>query len=633
MAKRIVGQLVYTISGESKELEVSLGRAKKHTSDFAKFVKSAVGIGGAVIAFRSLVNIGKDLVKSYAEQEQSEAALAAAIRATGGDVGQLMGQYTDFASRIQRVTTVGDEVTLGLLQQARSFGVAEENMEEATQGAIGLSKAFGIDMNTALRGVALAYEGNFAQLSRYIPALRGAKTDAERMAIVQKNMAAGFEIAKAEAQTGAGTMAQLSNAFGDLKEIGGQLLTETLVPLLNFVLPKLQELAEWISEVKKSSEDWAGFERGEGLGSVRNKAKHIEELNVAYKDAEAWLLDLKKQEQDYIDKGRRVPESLKKKISEVYNLISSIQKARKELQSYLPAEQKAEEAIEQTAKATRDAAEAERLRAEAAAAAAALIPAREKQELDAIALQVEHERQAIVDSNAFRLAQLELEQAEEKAIKDKGLEDDRKREEVIKKLKQDTYDFFQSLLGGIDALNQAVLSRDLARLEQRENRELELFEGTREEKKALELEFEKERAKLEYEAALRSWNLQRLGAAAAIARSIIEAAKNAWPIPALPMMAMAGILGGLQLATIQASKPVPAFAEGVDMIVPPGFENDDFPFTAQTGERLTVTPPGQAAMIVEQPLILAVDGTPIYRGLLRATQNGIALISGRAVVR
>jgi hypothetical protein len=635
MAKRIVGQLVYTISGESKELEVSLGRAKKRTADLTRFIKSAVGLGGAVVAFRALTRIGKDLVQSYAEQEQAEAGLAAAIRATGGDVEETMARYSGLANAIQRTTTVGDEVALGLMQQARSMGVADERMEEATRGAIGLSKAFGVDMNTALRGVALAYEGNFTQLSRYIPALRGAKTDAERMAIAQKAMGDGFKIAEAEAKTGSGTMAQLANSLGDLKEVGGQLLSETLVPLLEWALPKLRETVDWISSVRSSAADWAAFERGEGLASVKNKAKHVEELNVAYRDAEAWLLDLKKEEQAYIDKGRRVPESLKKKMTEVYNLIASIQKARTELASYLPAEQKAKEALDKTAKAAREAAEAERLRAEAAAAVEALVPLRRKQQTDALELQVEHERQAIVDLNNFRLAQLQATLSEEERLKNDAAEKDRQREQQLQQFREATFDFVQGLISGIDQLNQAALSNDLALLEQRQNRELEAFEGTREEKKALELEFEKERAELEYQAALKSWKLQRLGALAAIARSILEAAKNAWPFPALPMMALAGVLGGIQLAAINRAKPVPAFAEGVDMIVPPGFENDNFPFTAQTGERLTVTPPGETPppFSIERPLVLQFDGKPFYEGLLKATQNKIALVSSRALVR
>ena len=202
MAKKIVvGHIVYNIGGESRELDVALTNSKQKISGFSKFVKSAIGIGGAAIAFKALIGVAKDVVQSYSAQEQAEAGLAAAIRATGGNVADSMDRYNRFATSVQRAANVSDDAVLGLLQQARSFGIADERMEEATRGAIGLSKAFGIDVNTALKGVALAYEGNFTQLSRYIPALRSAKTDAERMALVQKSMADGFEIAKAQARS------------------------------------------------------------------------------------------------------------------------------------------------------------------------------------------------------------------------------------------------------------------------------------------------------------------------------------------------------------------------------------------------------------------------------------------------
>jgi len=56
------------------------------------------------------------------------------------------------------------------------------------------------------------------QLSRYIPELRTAGSATEKMAIIQRVAAAGFEQAQARAQTYPGVLQQLSNTFGDFQE-------------------------------------------------------------------------------------------------------------------------------------------------------------------------------------------------------------------------------------------------------------------------------------------------------------------------------------------------------------------------------------------------------------------------------
>jgi len=125
--------------------------------------------------------------------------------------------------------------------------------------------------------------------------------------------------------------------------------------------------------------------------------------------------------------------------------------------------------------------------------------------------------------------------------------------------------------------------------------------------------------------------LQMVGAIAAAARAILEAAKNAWPIPALPMMVLAGIMGGVQIVAIANAKPVPAFAAGADFIVPPGYPDDSYPMRVESGEHVVVEPRGRVTM--QAPLIIKIDGEPVYRGLLKASSDGIALVAERAIVR
>lgn len=66
---------------------------------------------------------------------------------------------------------------------------------------------------------------------------------------------------------------------------------------------------------------------------------------------------------------------------------------------------------------------------------------------------------------------------------------------------------------------------------------------------------DKKREKLEYDNEMRKWNQSKLTAAINAALAISAAAVNSWPIPAVPMMALATAVGAAQMAAIIANKP------------------------------------------------------------------------------
>jgi len=138
-------------------------------------------------------------------------------------------QYFNFlaqeADKIQQITLVGDEQSQKLMTAAANMGISLDQVADATKGAIGLSEKFkdvGLSQETAMKGIALAYEGDFNQLQRYIPELKSASTASEKMAILQREMASGFNMASDAITTNTGKIIQLQNKYGDLKEkVGG----------------------------------------------------------------------------------------------------------------------------------------------------------------------------------------------------------------------------------------------------------------------------------------------------------------------------------------------------------------------------------------------------------------------------
>jgi len=664
--KNIVGRLAYLITGDSKMLDTSLKGSQDRVAKFSKFVMSALGIGGAIIAVRSLIRIGKDLIAAYGVQEQAENRLAAAIRATGGDVDDLMTQYKDFASEVQAATTVGDEQTLGLIQIGESLGIARGKMEEATKGAIGLSKAFGIDMNTAMRGIALAYEGQYTQLSRYIPALRTAGSEAERQAVLQEAMANGFAIARAEAETGTGAMLQLQNAIGDLKEQGGAALVDFLAPsirgLTEFVTRTTAAIAE-SRRLKKVAEELAEGKRVAAVDEIALLESQIAalELRRNRREEDTAALDRQiagyrvqigtlaavarleaigaeaekqgnKEKQASAERQAEAEKRYAAGLAAMTGYIEDNRSAYSKLAAQLAYFESFTWAEDQTYQLGLQAQAVKLLKAE-------LEALRGTQEdgfaahIEGINAQVEQERGAIENLNKFRLAELARQAQANADAKAEELQAEKDQAAAIEQVRQQLADFMVSIWGQLDAAFQAKLRGELTALDLRYRTELENFEGTEEEKKALEEKYERERAQLEYEAATTSWKLQLVGAIAAAARAVLNALAMQPFIPVgLAAAVLAGIMGAVQIAAITNAKPVPAFATGADFVVPPGYPDDSYPMRVESGEHVVVEPRGGGREIIINNMMY-LDGRELAQWTTRAIADARILVNARAIIK
>ncbi len=224
---------------------------KINTEGTENSVQELTRVGVAIFAISNSYNMVKSKIAGYLElsnrQELSEVSLTSALKARGLASQQNIDSMIKLAQRTQAVTMIGDEASIEMLALATSSGVAFDKMEETLTGAIGLSTAFekaGLSQEMAMKGLALAYEGEFTQLNRYIPALRTATTDTEKMAILQEAMANGFEMAKDQAKSQAGQLAQTGNLLSDLGDKIGDVLKSYLKPL-NVVL---KGIAQWLND-------------------------------------------------------------------------------------------------------------------------------------------------------------------------------------------------------------------------------------------------------------------------------------------------------------------------------------------------------------------------------------------------
>lgn len=210
-------------------------------------------VAGAVIAAgAAILSAGTVAVKAYAESEAAERNLASAIAGHGGAVDALLPKYKALADEISRKTGMDDEQILGLETLLTNMGVTTAEMEKATKGAIGLSKALGMDQTAAAKAAALALDGNYTALAKYIPALKTATTDSEKAAIVQQAMASGYAAEEAALTTLGGRYRELTTTTGNFLESIGQVISENAM-----VQDGMALVSEKIRNAQAAFEDYA----------------------------------------------------------------------------------------------------------------------------------------------------------------------------------------------------------------------------------------------------------------------------------------------------------------------------------------------------------------------------------------
>lgn len=152
-----------------------------------------------------------------------------------------------------------------------------------------------------------------------------------------------------------------------------------------------------------------------------------------------------------------------------------------------------------------------------------------------------------------------------------------------------------------------------------ENR-LELAtEGSEEEKRLLRNQFVINKAVAAGEAAVNT--------ALAVTKSLTAA-----PFPVNAILAAAtAALGAVQIGLILA-EPMPAFQQGGEFTVPPGFPNDGFPINVSSGEEVEITPERGAGLSGGDTVILRIGDREFTGYIEEEISNGNILIPRRSVV-
>jgi hypothetical protein len=263
-------RLEFDIVADDKQARANLKKLEtagtNTTANIAKgFALAQIGIAAAGKAIQAVTGFVKGAVAASNEQIAAVTSLNAALEAQGNLTATASQDIQDFAAEMQSLTTIGDEVTISMAAQIEAMtGLGGDALPQATQAAIQLSKAFGIELTAAAKLVGKELISDTSLLNRYGIQVDKSASQQEQLNQILEATAAGMSIAQAEATTFEGRLMQLDNAYGDLLESIGAVITDNQTMM--FGLGKLTEVVqllitnvdEWFTNNKAVAEQIAG---------------------------------------------------------------------------------------------------------------------------------------------------------------------------------------------------------------------------------------------------------------------------------------------------------------------------------------------------------------------------------------
>ena len=261
-------ELVIKVSGDIKDFTSKLEAIQKKTQDLTSGLETMGIRAGAAFAGLSAV-IGLT-IGEYAKQEQAELRTAAVIKSTGEAAGVSAQAVFNLATSFQQTTTYADETVIAAENMLLTFkNIGANVFPQATAAVLDMATAMGQDLTstaiqvgkalqdpilgiTALRRVGVQF--NEAQKDN-IKAFVETNNLAGAQNVILKELQSEFGGAAEAAAKGTGQFLQLKNQLGEVAEVIGKELFQSL----SGVVGQLKEFFQRIAEDKELLKSIASF--------------------------------------------------------------------------------------------------------------------------------------------------------------------------------------------------------------------------------------------------------------------------------------------------------------------------------------------------------------------------------------
>jgi hypothetical protein len=206
----------------------ALGDADKGVKNLSKSFKKLAGAAGIGLSTAAVIRFGKEAAKAFIADEKAANRLAMSVKNLG--LGFEAPRIERYISELSAMSGVTDDqlrpAMQKLLQTTGSVAKAQELLSQATDIAAGS----GVDYETVVNDLSMAYVGQTRGLRKYSLGLSVAELKTMKFSDVQDKLNKQFTGANAAyLTTYAGKMQLISTAAGEASEKIGGALVESLV--------------------------------------------------------------------------------------------------------------------------------------------------------------------------------------------------------------------------------------------------------------------------------------------------------------------------------------------------------------------------------------------------------------------
>jgi uncharacterized membrane protein len=360
----------------------TLDAGAKKGAGFASNLKSlntgalaaAAGVAGVAVAVKKTVDALNDCAAAYRVQKNAEEALQIAAKNNPYLDSESVYNLKNFASELQGLSEIGDEVSLKVMSQLAATGRNEEQIMQIMSAAADLAAVTGQDIASAAQQLNATLNGNAGALGRQIEGINSLTKEELESGKAIEMVAKQY---KGAAEATANVEVQLSNAWGDFKENIGRGWQNVTAPVKQFFLDVLKDINE--ATAKTNALRDANGKRNEGTATAADTkillddAKQQAEETKKQIDATIELLNDEEKLAEKIREARgyisaetyqKSLESLQKRYETQTNTINdltaeyeALSEAEKKAADAAAAAAKAEERAAATKKRNEDAAE------------------------------------------------------------------------------------------------------------------------------------------------------------------------------------------------------------------------------------------------------------------------------------
>lgn len=247
----------------TKELNKLTKSAKE--SSFSKLSKSIAAFGSAfnfaIGAIKKVNAAIKETGELYRIQIKAETQLETAAKNNPYLNSSSVKQLKEFASHLQSISTVGDEELLPMMAQLASAGRTQEEIQKIMSAALDVSASGVMSLDTAVTQLNKTYSGTTGTLGNQIKELKNLTKEELESGKAIDIVAEKFKGIAEETTKASGSVEQLKNSWGDVKEELGGIFDEPAKKMRSFLTEAFSGISSLLSNLRKArTEAEAGLE-------------------------------------------------------------------------------------------------------------------------------------------------------------------------------------------------------------------------------------------------------------------------------------------------------------------------------------------------------------------------------------